>query len=74
MKLKVAVDKKNEVQDENQRLEELDDRIADTKVSATCQSSFMCDQCEVQKRMMIKYSCLICKIIERTSIEVVTKK
>jgi hypothetical protein len=28
----------------------------------------------VQKRMMIKYSCLICKIIERTSIEVVTKK
>ena len=43
MKLKVAVDKKNEAQDENQRLEELDDRIADTEVSATCQSSFMCD-------------------------------
>jgi len=43
MKLKVAVDKKNEAQDENQRLEELDDRIADTEVSAACQSSFMCD-------------------------------
>jgi hypothetical protein len=46
MKLKVAVDKKNEAQDDNQRLEELDDslnnRIADTEVSATCQSSFVC--------------------------------
>jgi len=40
MKLKVAVDKKNEAQDDNQRLEELDDslnnRIADTEVSAIC--------------------------------------
>jgi len=47
MKLKVAVGKKNEAQDDNQRLEELDDslnnRIADPEVSATCQSSFVCD-------------------------------
>jgi hypothetical protein len=47
MKLKVAIDRKNEGQDDNQRLEELDDslnnRIADTEVSAICQNSFMCD-------------------------------
>jgi hypothetical protein len=47
MKLKVALDRKNEAQDDNQRLEELDDslnnRIADSEVSAICQSSCMCD-------------------------------
>jgi hypothetical protein len=78
MKLKVAVDKKTEAQDDNQRLEELDDslkdRIADTEVSANCQSSFMCDLCEVQKSVLMKYSCLIFKTTERTSIEVVTRE
>jgi len=47
MKLRVPVDRKTEAQDDNQRLEELDDslnnRVADIEVSAICQSSFMCD-------------------------------
>ena len=47
MKFRVPVDRKTEAQDDNQRLEELDDslnnRITDTEVSAICQSSFMCD-------------------------------
>jgi hypothetical protein len=46
MKLKVAGDKKTDVHDDNQRLEELDgalkESIADTEVSAICQSSFIC--------------------------------
>jgi hypothetical protein len=45
MKLKVAVDTKPEVQDKNQRLEELDDclkeRMTSTEVSVICQSIFI---------------------------------
>jgi len=47
MKLRVPVDRKTEALDDNQRLEEIDDslnnRIADTEVSAICESSLMCD-------------------------------
>jgi hypothetical protein len=77
MKLKVAGDKKTDAQD-NQRLEELDgtlkEGIADTEVSEICQSSFMCDMHEMQKRMVIKYACFICKTTQRTSIEFVVRK
>jgi hypothetical protein len=45
MKLKVAVDTKPEVQDDNQRLEELDDclkeRMSNTEVSVACQDIFI---------------------------------
>jgi hypothetical protein len=45
MKLKVAVDTKPEVQDDNQRLEELDEclkeRMSSTEVSVACQNIFI---------------------------------